>query len=357
MSQLELDHPFFEFGCFDDWSSPNPTVRRAKLGDLGTLVPATDGHSTRVASIMVGYDPLGIQVDSQSNLTYETERYNGGFGFTGVAPRATLFSIALTDMYSYKTGFRAAASRKQAVKIINSSIYIPAVQCRIHRARQTAQFSLSGRGVHRRRRRTLGIIPVLIGGDMNDATSHRAPAGARNAIVVGSVQFDNDSNPQLFDVEHATVAAGSPRGHTDDDAVLPHFVAQGVGNLTAFAMEYDPGKKPYSLLDPAYPMETNAGLYSTRRRKSIISSTANNGTSFAAPTVAGVAALMVEMSRRLDYGDGEHPLVVKSVHMTSAAKKPGEWKRNSGAAHLDERYPLSFDWGARAAQTRRGLSN
>lgn len=155
----------------------------------------------------------------------------------------------------------------------------------------------------------------------------------------------------------------------------PDLVAQGTGGLGAFTMEeYNTTSANINSwqyqIDPAYPEEGNRGLYSTEGRKgegarmatatsppspagsagtyAISADVAQSGTSFAAPVVAGVAALMVEQARKMEHPtEAEDPRVIKSVLQTSAVK-PGGWEKGvaSLAADNTTAVPLSYDWGA-----------
>jgi hypothetical protein len=110
-------------------------------------------------------------------------------------------------------------------------------------------------------------------------------------------------------------------------------------------------------IDAAFPEEGNRGLYSTEARfydalaaappAGVPASVAQSGTSFAAPLVAGVAALMVEQARRDFSPQAEDPRVIKSVLMTTA-DKPATWEPGRAGVAADDvsTIPLSYDWGA-----------
>jgi hypothetical protein len=368
IGQLEPGLPYPLHGAFDDWSDPDPTKLRLQLLSPSPGFNNSSYHSTAVASSIIGFDPLGIQVEGFSHLAATADRYNGGFGFTGVAPKAKLYSINWQS--NNFSEFRTLAGTTEplpgggvnSLKIINMS----------------AGYSQDGTGVvpdgtNIEERvadhfiESNGIIFVKSAGNDGDNTNlpqqpYRTistPGGTYNGIVVGNAVFDlaagKDSYPKNFDVAHATLEPSSSRGPTSEPLgfqrrAKPDLVAQGTGNLMAFTMTEVNASGSF-VIDPAYPEYTNVGLYGTRHRDSsatnLHSDTVFSGTSFAAPQVSGVAALMVQRARAMGSAAAEDPRVVKSILQTSA-DKPATWEKGELGNGLDNRsdVPLSYDWGA-----------
>jgi hypothetical protein len=385
IGQIEPGLPYLAHGCFDDWSQPDPAVRRAFILGAPPAAGASTGHSTFVASLMVGYDPLGVQVDGQSQFEPAANRYNGGFGFVGVAPRARLYSIdsrsaAFDVAFATLAGVtEGAGGTLNRMKIINMSA-------------GSASGAATGHDFEERvvdyHVETSGIVFVKSAGNDGQAAgggvaygSLTVPGGSYNGITVGNAEFDlstgSSAYPQNFDAAHASVEPSSSRGPTNEAGTgrsKPDLVAQGTGGLGAFTMEeFDTRSATAAawttINDAAYPEDGNRGLYSTRSRNGPVARRAtavadpapntytipadspNTGTSFAAPTVAGVAALMVERARKPDLFDverrAEDPRVIKSVLMTTA-DKPGGWEKGQAGVAADNTtmVPLSYDWGA-----------
>jgi autotransporter-associated beta strand protein len=353
IGQLEPGRPYLDHGCFDDWSNPNPSAMRAATVFPPPGYNGSSAHATRVASIMVGYDPFGLQVDGQSVLSTHDQRYNGGTGFTGVAPQALLRSLGTSETFDGVQTLAGTNVGGNPVKIINMS-FGGALAGGFEDDRLALSID--------QYTESHGLIITKSAGNFGPApASITDPGGNYNGIVVGNAQFDvlpggvNNPHPTHFDIAHATVEPSSSRGPTSDPLprAKPDLVAQGTGNLAAFTMEYTDSTGKTSI-DPAYPEQGNRGLYSTMSRNAETAANGRNaadpnvGTSFAAPTVAGVAALMVQDARtHLHNASAESPLVIKSVLQTSADKKPGDWAKGDGsAANQISTIPLSYKWGA-----------
>ena len=349
IGQLEPGVPDVGFGCFEDFSKV--AGLRVRINGAGTTV---SGHATTVASIMVGYDPFGIQVDQQGRMVAAGNGYGDGAtpqrGFVGIAPGARLQSRQMTvDGADSAVDINALASASDAaagdMKIINMSANTGSPT----KDGSTVLERAIDRNVEQK-----GIVFVKSAGNRGQALSGpyntlTNPAGAYNGIVVGSVTFDDTTggrgnvHPTNFDAAHATSRLSSSRGPTTDGRHGIDLVAQGVSNLSAF--NYDLNQK----YDPSYGAGASRGLYSTQERFSDTSAPIGvSGTSFAAPTVAGTATLMVEEARRvMQLPPAEDPNVIKSVLQTSA-DKPADWAKGRGTAadQMNSRIPLSYTYGA-----------
>lgn len=354
IGQLEPGLPYQEHGAFDDWKQINGGESRLSFSGLAPDETTISAHATRVASILVGYDPLGIQVNALSKLEPVENRYHDGFGFTGVAPDARL--VSRTFSTTFVEDLTALAS-EPGVKVMNVSAGLNKFN--------GDPFPATGDNVEElavdRIVEQAKIVYVQAAGNegrFRDAANHGTlvdPAGDYNGIVVGNARFESDEYPRRFDATSATLHDSTSVGPTAGDAArsAPHLVAPGTGILSAFMMEYASGSGALRL-DPAYPIETNRGLYGTMIRATpetgLFETEPVLGTSFAAPMVAGVASLLVERSRRPVGGFGsigEDPRLIKSILMTSA-DKPTDWEQGLPDLHADDStaIPLSFDFGA-----------
>ncbi len=359
MGQLEPGLPDSAHGAFEDWT--RAAGRRLSYSGAAPAAGASSGHATRVASIMIGHDPLGLQVTGQGHLVPAARGYGPGgsqsAGFVGAAPGATLVSRNWTNETGSATDITTIAGLPN-MKIVNMSAGFS--QSNPVNPRPTGD-NLHERAIDRMVE-TNGIIWTKSAG--NDGTlfggyqNMSMPAGTYNGIVVGAVEFDrgvggtpNDGqfNPRNFNIANASLATFSSRGPTNPNSAgaqrsKPDIVAQGVGNLAA--IQYERHNGTHFIIDPIFGENGGRGLYSTEQRVNHTAQRANPGTSFAAPTVAGVAALMVEDARRMRNAAAEDPRIVKSILQTTADKPAGWSKGRAGNGDDSSRIPLSFDWGA-----------
>lgn len=358
MGQIEGGTPDLDHGAFDNWTVANPAQKLARIN--GAANP--DAHASRVASIMKGYDPLGVQVDGQSRIPAAANQYNNGRGFTGVAPDSYLVSKSMgSTNATFRAAFTDLTNETQdgfgAMKIINMSSrdYYGNTQGPANDNANTRHIDrlIAEKGI---------IFTKSAGNGGPGAGTITSPGNTYNGIVVGNVVFDAPAPGQLqayptnFDVAHASIRSASSIGPTAGGLAKPDLVAQGVGDMATFSMETT-DRRGRHIHDPSYQRSGDHGLYSTESRYRDTSSSAASGTSFAAPTVAGVASLLVQDSRRrqaiptedprIRAGQAEDPRVIKSVLQT-AADKPAGWARGrvNGADANNTRIPLSHAWGA-----------
>lgn len=358
MGQIEPGLPDQAHGAFENWAAFNTS--RLSYSGAAPAAGASSAHATKVASIMVGYDPLALQVDGQGRLVAPGDEYgragNTESGFTGIAPRARLVSRNWTDAAGVTTDITTIASVAN-MKVVNMSAgYSQSNGANPKPTGDNPEERAIDRVVENNSIvwvKSAGNDGTMFGGSQNLSM----PAGTYNGIVVGAVEFDRvaatpdgQTHPTHFDVAHAIVANFSSRGPTDPDSSgntrsKPDLVAQGVGNLAAYSYDRLAGNS--FIRDATYGESQGRGLYSTSQRYSDTSTWTSIGTSFAAPTVAGTAALMVQKARQMGLPPAEDPRVIKSILQTTA-DKPANWEKGKADAGADDstRIPLSYDWGA-----------
>lgn len=380
IGQLEPGLPDGRHGAFDDWSTPGNS--RVSYSGGGPAAGAASPHATFVASLMTGYDPLGLQTDGQGRLVSDANGYGPAAsptaGFTGIAPKARLVSRAWTDAAGATNDITTLANVTDPdfgnMKIINLSAGFSQRNGANPRPTGDNPEELAIDKIVKDK----GIVFVKSAGNdgtFNGGSSNLSmPAGTYNGIVVGAVEFDrgatpdSQSYPTNFDVAHATVANFSSRGPTNpgvggNTRSKPDIVAHGVGNLGAFSYEQlrvtttPAGTTTAFIRDPSYRQDDSHGLYSTQQRlfdqPTVVSGNVINdvraqpGTSYAAPTVAGTAALMVQEARLKGLPPCEEPMMIKSLLQTTA-DKPAGWARGNGgvADAANTQIPLSYSWGA-----------
>lgn len=359
VGQLELGLAYAEHGCFDDWTTSDPDARRISYIGDGPASNQSSPHATAVASIIAGFDPLGLQVDGQSRVLPAPLRYNQGRGFTGVAPGAEIVGHRVTTDSEFAG--QLDALRDAGSKVINMSFGQFGAQGGQPNGGTASGDTLKERAVDRLVDTDGVIVVVAAGNNGPNAGTMTSPAGAYNAIAVGNAEFDRDPfNPNVdtaypvnFDVAHASVDSSSSHGPTNEPNAAnrrakPDLVAQGVANMHAFSMEQADQATGGFNRDPAYPEWGDRGLYSTKQRINLptLADRAITGTSFAAPMVSGVAALMVQEAGGAG-AVGADPRVVKSILQTSAWK-PASWEKGATDGGVDDStaIPLSYEWGA-----------
>ena len=145
------------------------------------------------------------------------------------------------------------------------------------------------------------------GNDGPDAGTVTTPGGAYNVITVGATGADSSGNSTS---DYSNIPDYSSRGETSDGRSKPDIVAPG------------------------------SSITSTSRTATQWAFGTGDGTSFAAPHVAGAAALLVEMGEDKSYSTD--PRLIKAVLLNSADKLTG-WSHSStnpldtaqGAGQLD----------------------
>jgi len=283
-ARLELVYDIDFFGLDGDFDGDPIFIGQAEPGEPLAIHEMLDGivtrrnstapsqHATGVASILVGQAatiPVGI---SDPNVP-------AGLELEGVAPGALLFSSGYTSSNDAFFAFDWLIDVRQ-VDVINQSAGVVDHMA----ANGNTEVSLFA---DMRIYQDDVIWINALGNEGPNPETTTLPGDAYNVISVGYTGAQLDGGPHPFDIDYARMANGSSRGPTADGRNKPDLVAPG-GSIH---MASNGSDADYQIA---------------------------RGTSFSAPHVAGVAALLVEHGLRNDYAT-DH-LAVKAYLMNSASK-------------------------------------
>ena len=255
------------------------------LADAGH--PAIDGNYLGSENMAKGPNILGEHATLVAGAAASQDST-----YTGVAPQAGWWTVQTTNpatMSTQRRQTRAAETLAQGlgglsgnpVEVINLSIGLSGSTA------GTDQWSLGLDHIIQTNGQTITVAAGNSG--PGSTTLDGLPRGAYNTIMVGATGDTNGSASE----DYSHVANYSSRGPTDDGRARPDIVAPG-------SYIHVP------VLNDGW------GTY--------------NGTSIAAPIVAGGAALLIDMGQDLGYSTA--PEVIKSVLLNSADKLEG-WSHSS----------------------------
>lgn len=153
-------------------------------------------------------------------------------------------------------------------------------------------------------------------GSDDEFTSISKPSWGYNVISVGAASGLGDF-PDFLQYIGPPIMTCSSFGPTDDGRCKPDIIAPGICL----------GPSGYS--DETYNCEMTAVSYS----------------SFAAPQIAGIAALLIDAIRQNDIAHADDPRVIKALLLNGANKLIGWHKGNCGPRD-DHEVPLDYQQGA-----------
>lgn len=300
-------------------------------GNLGQ----SDRHATWVGHTIAGRRPATIN-EYQRGIAYGAELWSGAIATSyGSPPWSNSWGwsrgYAFTDPYSKPmlTGING-----RTTDVVNSSYGFinsndPAV------AGGSSVFTVTMDGLARQSRAT---VVFAAGNEGPDVTALRAPGNGYNTISVGALGADTDADP------YRTISTFSSRGPQSYVGPDGDF-----GNVRARVDITAPGQN--------MTLAFYGGLTGGNVGGSDPSQGANNwytfnaqGTSFAAPTVAGGASLLADVAydrytpNAINARDGQ---VIKAVLLNSA-DKPLSWdngqQRNNAVVGTSQ--SLDYTYGA-----------
>ncbi len=287
--------------------------------DFITVDALTDryGHGTFVASVAVGSSAL-------SKGAYE-----------GIAPSANLINLKVLNDEGVGLTSRLIAAldwcilnrTRYNIRVINLSIGTPAKD-----SYRNDPLCLAARRAH-----AAGILVVAAAGNEGkDRFGNKLYGGIHSpgidpsVLTVGAANtFDTD---RRSDDRIATYSSRGPtRGYTADAAGVKHYdnlikpdvVAPGNRIISASSQNPD-GEDNFNNLVQTYPTLAVNTSKKLEDRTMLL-----NGTSVAAPVVAGAAALLFELNANLT------PNLVKAILMYSAQPIPGYNTLEQGAGLLN----------------------
>ncbi|MBN1845183.1 MAG: S8 family serine peptidase, partial [Sedimentisphaerales bacterium] len=250
-------------------------------------------HASIIAGLLVGEDPNGF---------YDPV---GPFAYAGIAPRATL-DVYETNWFIYKRVIPPAPT-----PLDNDVITISWGTDATDTITQWWQ-----RGIDALVIRNRTVVVAGCGNGQGTFSAISKPSWGANVISVGAARSLGGLPDSLFRVG-APNPDTSSCGPTDDGRAKPDLIA---GGLALGPAAYGP--------DGYAGGETGIGY-----------------SSFAAPQVAGVAALLIDAGRRLELTEAEDPRLIKALLLNGAVKLAG-WHKGSCDPQDDHEVPLDYRQGA-----------
>jgi subtilisin-like proprotein convertase family protein len=287
-ARIDLDHPEIENNANTSLSK-NYTLGSPYLGDP-TSADDTDSHGTAVSSLILG------------------ERGNS-YGGYGVAPDATLVGYNFLDSDQSVSKAYDQTTVPSGNAIFNYSY--GQSSCQVN-AGQGYNYSL------RVRSGAIGSNNVYITSAGNKYSGQQSECGG-SGTYYGNGNLDQEKSYAWFIVTAATNASGTrasystpsannwisaPGGDTDIGIMTADLVGCTKGNSSSGSINFDTNSSSENLDCSFY----SAGL----------------GTSYSAPVVSGVIALMREANSNLNWRDMKHILATTAVQVDAS---------NAGSSH------------------------
>ena len=250
-------------------------------------------HASRIAGILFGYDALA----SYKEL--------GIFEYRGIVPEAVV-DVFETNWFIYK---RVLAGKRESIDsdVVSMSWGTDADD----------EITLWWqRGIDAMAERE-ELVAVAAGGNgPNEFASICKPSWGYNVISVAAAR-SLGKFPRSLQYVGPPTAKYSSCGPTDDGRCKPDLIAPGLC--------LGPGGHS----NDAYICGRGAAGYS----------------SFAAPQVAGIAALLIDAARQLNIDQADDPRVIKALLLNGAVKLVG-WHKGTSDHEDDYAVPLDYHQGA-----------
>ena len=251
------------------------------------------GHASMIAGLLVGDDP---------NAGYAGL---GSFYYRGIVPAAQL-DVFETNWFIYQCILSPSAQEVQA-DVLSISWGT------------TASDSLTmawQRGIDALVERAGCVVAAGCGNGGSETPGINKPSWGNNVISVGTARGLGEFADNLRYVGPPS-GAYSSLGPTDDGRAKPDVLAAGLC------------LGPDAITDNGYCRDAQAVGYS----------------SFAAPQVAGVAALLIDAARENQISRGDDPRLIKALILNGANKLAG-WHKGKCDPNDDAYFPLDYRQGA-----------
>ncbi len=275
-----------------------------------------------------GNDPTPGAADNHGTVCagFIAARANNGIGITGAAPLARLVGVRILGAAATDAQEAAAFGWKTDVVSVSSNSWGPDDDAKTVSAPDTLALAALRAGVTSGRAGR-GVIYVVATGNGRadgDYAGFDGYSGNRHVIAVGATDNTgrqasfSESGPQVL-----VVAAGQTREGSDEQLIATDNLGPRGANTAA----------------------SPAGDYTT---------SGTEGTSYSAPQISGIAALMLEANPRLGWRDVKE-ILIRSARRTDATD--ADWVTNGGGFRFNHKYGAGFADAAAAVALARTWTN